>query len=492
MQAQVVLMKDVVLDRMLNERSSVVELRDGSTPLVGALRGGKQVPVHPSTSHLSDSNDENTSPITPEATGERDMSEQAAPSMPVKVVPQPVHLNEKSATFSGVESSVDADMNDSTLHTEQTETDADTDADTYTVAEKGIKPHWNPSTSSYYPLLKKSDEKSSASAREKSEGSESADSSINEEERSYIIPKVSSSLVKSYDLTWKKMKSKAPQSHAIMERIQYDAFRTAVSINEVELAADTSITGRYARKNYIPFGFEPSTEEACKQEEYEVIKLSKTSKKEDEKSDATPQQISPLLYYQSWDPVTMRYEPKLKSSEVKSPMSKTFPLGAAAAGTRAALLSFMGTRAPNITQSPVPSMSPPSDRPFLKFGDISASSGRPTSSMTASQSRAQTPTATNVPEKIIIHPHDDKSIQRIVPSENNGGGKKIENVDDSIVRKRKRGDDDDEDYLEEDKSNTDSSSKQTLTSSVDTDDAICDGSPLRRGTRQRTSRKFFR
>lgn len=456
-------MKEVVIDHQVtSEGSSVVELREESTP----LRQGKNVPVGPSP-QVSDSNDENI-PRRPD-TVLSTMSEEDKTN-PAKHKSVPEATDDRAS----VNPAVDAEVRVQTEHVPVADT------------KNGVKPQWNPNISSY-PLFKKNSDGTPLlrmkQGEDRNEGHNTGQTKVGD----YIMPSISSSL-ESYGRTWEKLKSESQQTEDDIERRLHDDFRRAISINKIDIAVDTSITGRYAKKNYAPFGFEPSTDEACKQEDYKIIKLSNPDQKEDFKPEATPH-ISPLLYYQSWDPVTMRYEPKLKNSGDRAQMSQTFPLGAAAAGTRAALLSFMGTRATsNISGSPAGSVSLPSDsnRPFLRLSEVDINSH----SDSAAQSRAQTPTATNVPEKIIIHPQDNDSIQRIVPS-GDGGGKKIEKFDkntaDQDVRRLKRKREDDYD----DKSITDSSSKQTRTSSIDTDDAICDDSSLRRGKRQRTSRTFY-
>jgi len=449
MPAQVTLMEEVILRKVMGKGSPVDELL-GETDMrcVG-------VGQHIDPSQLNDSTDS-----------------QKGPMIAHKFEPI-VSEDDKHDAVSEVIHESDADSPMKTVIKEE-ETPPKRDA------ENGLKPNWEPNANEF-PFLRNN--RNAAVPLLKAKLSEDKNDGQN---CSYIIPSVSSSL-KSYRQTWNKLKSQSKDAGSDLDRRVYDDFRRAVSSNKVDIAVDTSITGRYLKKKYVPFGFQPSSKEACEQENYKIIKLSNTDTTPTAKSDLTTS-ISPLFYYQSWDPVTMRYEPKLKSSEERAELVKSFPLGAAAASSRAALLSFMGSR-PTIEGSSPTSMADSglpldSNRPFLRLSEVDIN-GR---SNSAVQSRAQTPTATNVPENIIIPPQDNDtdSAQRIVPSEH-GGGKKIEKFKkrlerkDDISPKRQR---------EDDESFTDSSSRLTRLSG-DTDDAISSKSSLRRTKRQRTSRKMF-
>ena len=119
-----------------------------------------------------------------------------------------------------------------------------------------------------------------------------------------------------------------------------EKFYRAIENDKIQIKNDTSITGRYnTKRKYKPFGFVPSTEKACQEEIYEVIKPSQYFDTDDHKN--TPNQ----QHYQSWDPKTMQYSPQPYNmfqplcNGAKFPM--TPGLTNAAATTRAALLSYM-------------------------------------------------------------------------------------------------------------------------------------------------------
>lgn len=339
------------------------------------------------------------------------------------------------------------------------------------VSRTTCKPHWNPNDPSKFPLPQKARDGTPLLKIKRPDDNTTSDQQ-SKEAITYITPRISSSL-QSYGHTWQKLKSNS-------SRDVQDDFKKAVFTNNIEMKLDTSITGSYAKKNYVPFGFEPSTEEACKKEQYTIINLSNQERKEE---DTFPPKISPLSYYQSWDPFTMRYEPKLKRPEDGAAITKAFPLGAAAAGTRAALLSFMGTRGEMLATSSATNFPNESNNLFdaSYAGDIIGID----TALAEKGSMLQSPTSPmcSVPEKIIIQPQNVSPEENIKVA-NDGGGKKIDEVAEKLEKvvpdeiKRKRGSEDD------------SSSKQTRIS-VDTDDAVCDGSSVRRGKRQRISRQNF-
>ena len=208
-----------------------------------------------------------------------------------------------------------------------------------------VQPSWDPKASSF-PLPKLPEQ----------EGSQQSVASA------YVAPRIASSL-KSFHSTWAKYNTNAisdqqPIGNRFDDQIE-QKFRAAIFFDKVDVIADTSITGKYAGKVLIPYGFEPSTEEACKQEDYPIIKINMGEVKEERESE-NEQKLSPLAFYQNWDPVTMKYEPQLKGSSPKlTGVKRAFPLGAAAAGTRAALLSFMSARtedAGSATQGTTPTI----------------------------------------------------------------------------------------------------------------------------------------
>lgn len=251
-----------------------------------------------------------------------------------------------------------------------------------------------------------------------------------------------------------------------------DIFHSAICRNKVDIANDTSITGMYSSKKYVPYGFEPSTNSACEEENYPIIKIKMTiseSKPEPEKAQA----LSPLSYYQSWDPITMKYEPKLKGTSSSNPNGNrsAFPLGAAAAGTRAALLSFMGSRAPGGAASYYPGMSNTNGSNSIPAAIHSNNHtiGGGLGGYSDSQQ-----SSSPIPEKVVLKMGQNDS--------NIMGGKKIENVwkkklvqraDNS--RKRKSIDDDDDDTYEGSKSL----------------DSKSESSSFRRSKRKRTSKKIY-
>jgi|AntRauTorckE5430_2_1112549.scaffolds.fasta_scaffold08210_1 hypothetical protein len=160
----------------------------------------------------------------------------------------------------------------------------------------------------------------------------------------YVVPRIASSL-RSYNTAWAKCKaasSRNPHKNTAENRFDKkieERFRCAIVSNKIDVIMDTSVTGKYASRPLTPYGYEPSTESACKQEDYPIIKINMGEIPEDK------QKLSPLAYYQTYDAVSMRYEPRLKGSCSNPAEVKTaFPLGAAAAGTRSALMSFMTAR----------------------------------------------------------------------------------------------------------------------------------------------------
>lgn len=249
-----------------------------------------------------------------------------------------------------------------------------------------------------------------------------------------------------------------------------DIFHSAISRNKVDISNDTSITGMYSSKTYVPYGFQPSTNSACEEENYPIIKIKMTiseSKPEPEKA------LSPLSYYQSWDPVTMKYEPKLKGTTSSNPNGNrsAFPLGAAAAGTRAALLSFMGSRAPGGPASYYPSMSKTNGSNSIP--SAIHSNNRTIGGGLGGYGDTQQ-SSSPIPEKVVLQTGQNNS--------NAMGGKKIENVwkkklvqraDNS--RKRKNFEDDDDDTYEGSKSL----------------DSKSESSSFRRSKRKRTSKKIY-
>lgn len=248
-----------------------------------------------------------------------------------------------------------------------------------------------------------------------------------------------------------------------------DIFHSAISRNKVDISNDTSITGMYSSKTYVPYGFQPSTNSACEEENYPIIKIKMTiseSKPEPEKA------LSPLSYYQSWDPVTMKYEPKLKGTTSSNPNGNrsAFPLGAAAAGTRAALLSFMGSRAPGGPASYYPSM--PKTNGSNSIPSAIHSNNRTIGGGYGYGDTQQS--SSPIPEKVVLQTGQNNS--------NAMGGKKIENVwkkklvqraDNS--RKRNNFEDDDDDTYEGSKSL----------------DSKSESSSFRRSKRKRTSKKIY-
>ena len=357
------------------------------------------------------------------------------------------------------------------------------------------KPPWKPSASTFpVPKMNKDRVPLLRMIQKHDDGEQESDG--------YTIPAIASSL-DSYQKTWDKFTfttDPLPQhaSETDTKRRIHDDFRRAIFTDRIDIKNDTSITGRYAKKKYKPFGFEPSTEEACKQEVYKVIKPSMCLiQAEDQKPEPQPS------YYQSFDPGSMRFEPTSASSLAAASIppvntvdvSRAFPLGAAAANTRAALLSFMGTKTGGL-----PGILVGGSAQSVVSSSTSAMHGNFLGNVSSSSVKNRTESFGNIPEKIILTPpvvepqgrKDPDTVQRIVPSEH-GGGKKIEKVvwkkkmverEDGRTSKSKRNEHDDEESYE------DASSKWTKTSTEDTDDATSDRSHLRRTKRPRSSRKF--
>jgi len=123
-----------------------------------------------------------------------------------------------------------------------------------------------------------------------------------------------------------------------------EEFSLSITKGNIPIQKDTSVTGKYGKQNYKPYGFIPSTDKGCQQEIYEVIKPSPFCQdylKKQSNSLSSPSQHhenQSSNHYESWDPRTMQYIPK--QGNLLPQMSEN-PRFNAAAGTRAALLSFM-------------------------------------------------------------------------------------------------------------------------------------------------------
>uniref|UniRef100_A0A7S3VFB1 Uncharacterized protein n=1 Tax=Chaetoceros debilis TaxID=122233 RepID=A0A7S3VFB1_9STRA len=328
----------------------------------------------------------------------------------------------------------------------------------------------------------------------------------------------------------------------VQERVEKDPetrrkvqehFKCIINQSAITIQNDTSITGRFSKKTYKPFGFEPSTEKACMQEQYEIVKPSmgppvagvrvRVRIEPHGSSSVTSMggsrggnsngsgslmgSIGPygrprddagydhINYYQAWNPVTMEFEPKKRlfddasnsngiSSTMSDPNTHTptrrmglggttmnangsagargaggsggLPLGAAAAGTRAALLSFMSAKTGLASALPIPppfqAMSggsycmPPIPSLSNHLGTIGVSSGM----FSGTTIECPRDPLINVPEKVIIQQDNNEiktsrsksrsrkssssTTKNVVSADNQVGGKRIEQVP---VRKNK-------------------------------------------------------
>jgi hypothetical protein len=140
---------------------------------------------------------------------------------------------------------------------------------------------------------------------------------------------------------------KTERERAIVnDKIQDDFFH-AIATDKIQIKNDTSITGRYNKnRKYEPFGFVPSTEDACKEEIYEIIKPS-SSLLYNCFEDGEDKKNTPLQHYQSFDPKTLQYSPQPYNILQSLNGGAQFPVSGAAAKSRAALLSIMSTNNDN-------------------------------------------------------------------------------------------------------------------------------------------------
>lgn len=327
-------------------------------------------------------------------------------------------------------------------------------------SQSKLMPPWKAKKDLHFPLPRNTQSKTTNDGEGVSMAENSSD-------------KASNTPLNTYKQVWEKSRESFNQKAIFRQhrdkQVQ-DIFHSAICRNKVRISNDTSITGMYSSKSYVPYGFEPSTNSACEEENYPIIKIKMTiseSKPEPEKA------LSPLSYYQSWDPVTMKYEPKLKGTTSTNPNGNrsAFPLGAAAAGTRSALLSFMGSRAPGGPASYYPSM--PKTNGSNCIPSAIHSNNRTIGGGLGDYSDPQQ-SSSPIPEKVVLQTGQNDS--------NAMGGKKIENVwkkklvqraDNS--RKRKGLDDDDDDTYEGSKSL----------------DSKSESSSFRRSKRKRTSKKIY-
>jgi len=300
----------------------------------------------------------------------------------------------------------------------------------------------------------------------------------------YVVPRISSSL-RSYTTTWAKYKaaSRNPQNtlgNRFDNQIE-ERFRSAIVLGKVDIR-DGSITGKYAGAPLTPYGFEPSTESACKQEDYPIIKIEMG-----EITEGNKQKLSPLAYYQTYDAASMRYEPMLKgSSPNPTGVKRLFPLGAAAADTRSALLSFMGARTAQAGLS-TQQGNQTFQQSFLGMNEMNQSSEMSSQNgYTIGNHCSQKLTQESyIPDKVIVSKEEQNVALSIASSET--GGKKIENVwKKKLVQRADKSRRRSRESNSDNQSHTDSSSMRAL----DTD-SKSESSSLRRTKRRRTSRKKY-
>jgi len=337
----------------------------------------------------------------------------------------------------------------------------ETSADSDVPSSSAVQPSWDPKLSSF-PLPKLPEQ----------EGSHQSAAPT------YVAPRIASSL-KSFHSTWAKYKNEASNQQPIGNRFDdqiEQKFRAAIVFDKVDVIADTSIIGKYGGKSLTPYGFEPSTEEACKQEDYPIIKIKMGEVKEE-----SEQKLSPLAFYQNWDPLTMRYEPRLKGSSPKvTGVTRAFPLGAAAAGTRAALLSFMSARTEDAesptqgTKTTTGFQGSSSMNEMNHFSEMSVQNGNDY----GDHSPHGPSQHTSFPPQKVMFSNDTAGHEL--------GGKKIENVwKKKLVQRADKSRGRSREENSDNESYTDSSSKRTLET-----DSKSDGS-LRRTKRKRKSSKKY-